>query len=142
MLPVSEFNTSYVDIILYNTPLGRKWLIHIIYRLKKVSYNDLCMYQLFSIRRNLYLLCYSVVTIIINYYNPCSSNNNNSLQLREPSWPDLPPVSACAISQHFLHSATAAQKNTVALIVLALSKQPLISPVLSGDLDGVNAVSC
>lgn len=75
-----------------------------------------------------------------------SSNNQQQQQqqsssvpsLREPVWPDLPPVLAVSATQHFLHAASSVQKNTVALLVLSLSRQPLLSPVLSGDLEGVN----
>lgn len=57
--------------------------------------------------------------------------------IKDPRWPDLPPISCLSIATHFLHSAAPHQKNHVALLVLAFKKQILMPKILRCDLEGV-----
>ncbi|XP_054273224.1 E3 ubiquitin-protein ligase UBR5 isoform X2 [Macrosteles quadrilineatus] len=61
--------------------------------------------------------------------------------IRDAQWLDLPPVRCIGTGVHTLTSVTApALKNQVALIVLALNTQLLMSRVLRCDLEGVRQV--
>lgn len=60
--------------------------------------------------------------------------------IKDPHWPDLPPVSCLGVATHFLHGAGAHQKNHVALLVLALKTQTLMPKILRCDPEGVRQV--
>lgn len=61
--------------------------------------------------------------------------------IRDAQWLDLPPVRCIGTGIHTLTSVTTpALKNQVALIVLALSNQLLMSRVLRCDIDGVRQI--
>lgn len=60
--------------------------------------------------------------------------------IKDPHWPDLPPVSCLGVSTHFLHGAGAHQKNHVAILVLALKTQTLMPKILRCDPEGVRQV--
>ncbi|KAK7086288.1 E3 ubiquitin-protein ligase ubr5 [Halocaridina rubra] len=60
--------------------------------------------------------------------------------IKDPHWPDLPPVSCLGVATHFLHGAGAHQKNHVALLVLALNTQTLMPKILRCDPEGVRQV--
>ncbi|XP_046667814.1 E3 ubiquitin-protein ligase UBR5 isoform X3 [Homalodisca vitripennis] len=61
--------------------------------------------------------------------------------IRDAQWLDLPPVRCIGTGVHTLTSVTApALKNQVALIVLALNNQLLMSRVLRCDIDGVRQI--
>lgn len=60
--------------------------------------------------------------------------------IKDPHWPDLPPVSCLSVATHFLHGAGAHQKNHVALLVLALKTQTLMPKILRCDPEGVRQV--
>ncbi|KAK4302521.1 hypothetical protein Pmani_025398 [Petrolisthes manimaculis] len=60
--------------------------------------------------------------------------------IKDPHWPDLPPVSCLGVATHFLHGAGAHQKNHVALLVLALKTQTLMPKILRCDPEGVRRV--
>ncbi|XP_050693642.1 E3 ubiquitin-protein ligase hyd-like isoform X3 [Eriocheir sinensis] len=60
--------------------------------------------------------------------------------IKDPHWPDLPPVSCLGVATHFLHGAGAHQKNHVAILVLALKTQTLMPKILRCDPEGVRQV--
>ena len=61
--------------------------------------------------------------------------------IRDAQWLDLPPVRCIGTGIHSLTSITSpTMKNQVALIVLALNNQLLMSRVLRCDLDGVKQI--
>lgn len=62
--------------------------------------------------------------------------------IRDPHWLDLPPIRCIGTGIHALTAVAASTnlKNQVALLVLALDSQTLMSKVLRCDLDGVKQV--
>ena len=60
--------------------------------------------------------------------------------IKDPNWPDLPPITCLGVATHFLHSAASHQKNHVALLVLAIKMQLLMPKILKCDLEGVRQV--
>lgn len=61
--------------------------------------------------------------------------------IRDAQWLDLPPIRCIGTGIHALTSVTApALKNQVALIILALNHQLLMSRVLRCDIEGVRQV--
>lgn len=57
--------------------------------------------------------------------------------IRDPQWLDLPPVRALGLGVHPLRDAPANQKNQIAIVVLALEAQTLMSSILRGDVETV-----
>lgn len=60
--------------------------------------------------------------------------------IKDPHWPDLPPVSCLGVATHFLHGAATHQKNHVALLVFALKTQMLMPKILRCDPEGVRQI--